>query len=111
MSQGFPYPVHIGTHLNFLIAAASDVIAAVFVIVGLATRPSAFFFACNILVAWVSCIMGCSLAKKQTMGKSAVYTFAGSLPSSCVVQESTAPMLYLPVAAFLTGVFLLDARR
>ena len=53
MLQGFPDPAHIGTHLSLSIATASDVVAAVFVIVGFATRPSALFVAFNILVAWI----------------------------------------------------------
>lgn len=53
MAQVFPDPLHLGAHVSFAIAAASDVLAAVLLIAGFATRPAALFIACNIGVAWL----------------------------------------------------------
>lgn len=53
MAQVFPDPLHLGAHVSFMIAATSDVLAAVLLIAGFATRPAALFIACNISVAWV----------------------------------------------------------
>jgi putative oxidoreductase len=53
MAQWFPDPFHIGTHASLAIATASDAVAAVLLIAGLATRPAALFIFCNISVAWI----------------------------------------------------------
>lgn len=45
MLYGFPDPLHIGALLSLSVATASDVVAATFLILGFATRPSAFFAA------------------------------------------------------------------
>jgi putative oxidoreductase len=49
----FPDPLHLGTHLSFTIAATSDVLAAVLLMAGFATRPAALFIAGNVGVAWI----------------------------------------------------------
>ncbi len=53
MAPVFPDPLHLGAHVSFTIAAMSDVLAAVLLIAGLATRPAALLIACNIGVAWI----------------------------------------------------------
>lgn len=53
MAQVFPDPLHLGAHVSFAIAATSDVLGAVLLIAGLATRPAALLIACNISVAWL----------------------------------------------------------
>lgn len=53
MAQVFPDPLHLGAHMSLTIAAMSDVLAAVLLVAGLATRPAALFIAGNIGVAWI----------------------------------------------------------
>lgn len=53
MAQTFPDPLHLGAHMSFAIAATSDVLAAVLLIAGFATRSAALFIAANIGVAWI----------------------------------------------------------
>ena len=53
MAKDFPDPFHLGGSLSLSIAAISDVLAALFLIMGFATRLSASFIFVNILVAWI----------------------------------------------------------
>ena len=53
MAQNFPDPFHMGVRLSLSIATISDVLAALCVVAGFATRMSAFFIFCNVLVAWI----------------------------------------------------------
>ena len=79
MLQGFPDPFHIGIPLSLSIATASDVVAAVFLIVGFTTRPSAFFVACNILVAWLFVHHGMFFGKDADHGEVCVLYTCGFL--------------------------------
>lgn len=53
MAQSFPDPFHLGVRLSLTIATMSDVLAALCLIAGFATRLSASFIFFNILVAWI----------------------------------------------------------
>ena len=79
MVQGFPDPFHIGAPLSLSIATASDVVAAVFLIVGFATRPCAFFVASNILVAWLFVHHGMFFGKDADHGEICVLYVCGFL--------------------------------
>ncbi len=77
MLYGFPDPLHIGTRLSLYIATASDVVAATFLILGFATRPSAFFAASNILVAWILVHHGMFFGKASDHGEICVLYICG----------------------------------
>ena len=79
MAQGFPDPLHIGARLSLSIATASDAVAAIFLIMGFATRPSAFFVACNILVAWIFVHHGMFFGKGADHGEVCVLYICGFL--------------------------------
>ena len=79
MLQGFPDPFHLGARLSLSIATASDMIAAIFLIVGFATRPSAFFVACNILIAWLFVHHGMFFGKDADHGEVCVLYICGFL--------------------------------
>lgn len=51
LAQGFPDPLHIGSVATLTIAAISDGICSLLIVVGLATRWAALFSLCNLLVA------------------------------------------------------------
>ena len=53
MAKGFPDPFHLGPGISLSISFMSDVLAALFLIAGFATRLSAAFIFLNILVAWI----------------------------------------------------------
>ncbi len=52
MAAHFPDPIHLGPVPSLVIALASDVLCAVLVTVGLATRWAALFVVINVGVAW-----------------------------------------------------------
>ena len=53
MAKAFPDPFYLGPRLSLSIASMSDVLAALFLRAGFATRLSAAFIFLNILVAWI----------------------------------------------------------
>ncbi len=53
MANSFPDPLHLGPRLSLSIASMSDVVAALLLVAGFATRLSASFIFLNILVAWI----------------------------------------------------------
>ncbi|WP_263385595.1 DoxX family protein [Granulicella arctica] len=77
MVAGFPDPFHIGAPLSLSIATASDVFAAVFLVIGFSTRPAAFFVACNILVAWLFVHHGMFFGKDADHGEVCVLYICG----------------------------------
>ena len=79
MLQGFPDPFHIGVRLSLLIATASDAVAAVLLTVGFATRPSAFFIACNIFAAWLLVHHGMFFGRDADHGEICVLYICGCL--------------------------------
>jgi putative oxidoreductase len=56
MVARFPDPLHIGAQTSLVIALVSDGICSVLVILGLATRWSAFIIFANVFVAWATVV-------------------------------------------------------
>ena len=79
MAQNFPDPFHLGVRLSLSIATMSDVLAALCVIAGFATRMSAFFILCNILVAWIFVHRGHFFGKDADHGEVCVLYLCGFL--------------------------------
>jgi putative oxidoreductase len=48
----FPDPLHLGSHLSFIVAACSDGFFSILIVAGLSTRWAALLIFCNIFVAW-----------------------------------------------------------
>jgi len=48
----FPDPLHLGSHVSFIVATCSDAFFSILVVAGLGTRWAALLIFCNIFVAW-----------------------------------------------------------
>ena len=48
----FPDPLHLGSHVSFIVATCSDGLFSILVVAGLGTRWAALLIFCNIFVAW-----------------------------------------------------------
>lgn len=77
MAHNFPDPLHIGPLPTLVIATLSDLVCALLIMLGLATRWAALFVLCNLLVAFVF-VHHLDLMSWKDMGGQIVFMFMGA---------------------------------
>lgn len=80
MAHDFPDPLHIGSLATLVIATVSDLICALLIMVGLATRWAALYVLCNLLVAFVF-VHHLDLMSWKDMGGQIIFMFMGACVS------------------------------
>lgn len=77
MAHDFPNPLHVGSLPTLVIATVSDLVCALLIMVGLATRWAALFVLCNLLVAFLF-VHHLDLMSWKDMGGQIIFMFMGA---------------------------------
>jgi putative oxidoreductase len=73
----FPDPLHLGTHISFIVATCSDGFLSILVVAGLCTRGAALLIFGNIFVAWALVIHFQFFAHDVSAGEAMVLYLGG----------------------------------